>query len=132
MQKLVATRQWVAFIRSMRNLRRCKHEYTEELGIPGKGKVGKESSGTSFWVTAVPHRILQALPHLRLPSEGSNGCRRASQEFFQVILHTHDDSLRLTSPVYHKAFLISLDSSEDLPELGAGCKRRHNLRHSFA
>jgi hypothetical protein len=57
---------------------------------------------------------------LRLPSDRGNGRRRASHEFSQVILHAHDDSLRLSSAIHYKAFFILLDPPQNLPELSPG------------
>ena len=78
------------------------------------------SASTSDLKVDLPGGKLIESLGLRLPSDRGNGSRRASHEFSQVILHAHDDSLRLSSPVNYKALFILFDPPQNLPELSPG------------
>jgi len=67
---------------------------------------------------------------LRLALDCGQG-RRLLYEVPEVVLHTHNDGLRLTAPVHDKPLLILLDSLQDLAELGPGSQCRYDFGHGL-
>jgi hypothetical protein len=83
------------------------------------GKAALLASTSDLQVDLPEGKLIEPLG-LRLPPDRGNGSRRACHKFPQVILHAHDDSLRLSSLINYKALFILFDPAQNLPELSPG------------